>query len=244
MMKVILNTHMGMIPYIVDKPDFLKKYPTLLFLDDFIYDQSYFLDKINKAQLPDFFNNLHNYYLGIRNSTLVGKKYPFTLVSKKGRFRLSKETLEEIKKVTNSSQILLEGKEIIKDDDNKTDNHNRTGDNNRTDNNNKKNTDNDIKIDKDLRDNFVYKEPSTIEELNDFIRNDNIVIGTRFINECVEMGRILYRGEDDELIYKHICDTDYEYEKYLYSIKEINAYIFIAEKNYETLIKYIEEYEH
>jgi len=105
---------------------------------------------------------------------------------------------------------------------------------------------------------FCVIDPETLEEFNEKFskgRAENqpqdtqppgnqprnrLLFGTSFLNNLSKEGRILTVNSGDGSLFGsvHINDTEEEYTKYLYSINEINAFSFIAGKNYEIFGRY------
>lgn len=81
---------------------------------------------------------------------------------------------------------------------------------------------------------LVLVEPTDISE---FTKSDTKIYGTHIINELTNKGMLLLI-EDSGLTCRHLNDTDFEYEKYLLSINEMNAFTFISEHNYRVLFEY------
>lgn len=74
-------------------------------------------------------------------------------------------------------------------------------------------------------------------DLSEYIKTEEKLYGTSLINELTKKAMIL-SIEDNKLKKTHLNDTNFEYEKYLLSIDEINAYTFISNHNYKTLYEY------
>ena len=85
--------------------------------------------------------------------------------------------------------------------------------------------------------NEVY-EP---RDLNDFNNSSHKLIGTQFINDLIDQGMIIYE-KDGVLISKHLNETDYEYQKYMLKINEMNAFSFICDYNYKVLYDFLNKY--
>lgn len=80
-------------------------------------------------------------------------------------------------------------------------------------------------------------EPADIDELARLISEGKRLFGTGFINRMTESGRVL-SIEGGCLCCRDIGETDHEYVKYMFSIKEMNAFTFISENNYRVLFEF------
>ncbi|KAM0679600.1 hypothetical protein GINT2_002230 [Glugoides intestinalis] len=80
-------------------------------------------------------------------------------------------------------------------------------------------------------------EPRDLEEFNQGCFR---VFGTDFINKMTEEGKLLIE-EEGRLKAKHLNETEFEYEKYLFEIKEMIAFTFISEHNYKVLYEFVKQ---
>lgn len=120
MEKVILSTTLGQINYLRNLPD---GFSIKIYLDDFIYRNSLFLE-VNKINLHQFLNTTRTIYIDSKNKTQVitknGKKS--ILSSVHGNFFYTKDDYENIiSKISDNIQIfdfdtkelLINGKQFI-----------------------------------------------------------------------------------------------------------------------------------
>lgn len=86
---------------------------------------------------------------------------------------------------------------------------------------------------------LVIDEKEFVEpvDLNGYAKCQNVIFGTQIINKLTSDGMMLY-VDDATLKCKHLNDTDNEYEKYMLSINEMNAFTFISEHNYRILYEF------
>jgi len=77
-------------------------------------------------------------------------------------------------------------------------------------------------------------EPTALSE---YVRGTETVFGTQIVNDLTAKGMLIYL-DGDKLSCKHLNETDHEYEKYMLSINEMNAFTFIAEHNYKALYEF------
>lgn len=82
-------------------------------------------------------------------------------------------------------------------------------------------------------------EPKDLEDFNNIIKKaQKTVFGTSFINKMTEAGDLLFINVDSKTVFSKNITSDInieniEYYSYLHSIKEINAFSFISEWNYQ-----------
>lgn len=83
-------------------------------------------------------------------------------------------------------------------------------------------------------------EPKNLDDFNELVRSQSL-FGTQFINDLIDEGMMLYIDNGSHLLCsRHLKDTGFEYQKYLLSINEMNAYSFVSENNYRVFYEYIE----
>lgn len=82
-------------------------------------------------------------------------------------------------------------------------------------------------------------EPKSLKDFNE-LSEGQCLFGTQFINDLTDAGMVLHIDNEGHLDSRHLDETDFEYQKYLLSINEINAYSFISESNYRVLYEYVE----
>lgn len=82
-------------------------------------------------------------------------------------------------------------------------------------------------------------EPRDLDDFNK-LAESHTLFGTQFIDDLVDAGMMLYIDDEKHLLSRHLKDTDLEYQKYLLTINEMNAYSFISENNYKVFHEYIE----
>lgn len=82
-------------------------------------------------------------------------------------------------------------------------------------------------------------EPADLGELITMLEGGTRLFGTGFVNRMTEAGSVL-RIEDGKLVCRDISETDHDYVKYMFSIKEMNAFAFISENNYRVLSEFFD----
>lgn len=80
-------------------------------------------------------------------------------------------------------------------------------------------------------------EPKDLKEFNE---GNFRVFGTGFINKMTEEGKLLI-NENGKLRSKDLNETEFEYEKYLFGIKEMLAFTFLSEHNYKVIYEFVNE---
>lgn len=75
-------------------------------------------------------------------------------------------------------------------------------------------------------------------DLDDFNNSTAKLFGTSFINQMVDKGELLYI-DGDRLCSKSILDSEDEYHKYIWSLKEIISFTMLAEKNYKVFSEFL-----
>lgn len=78
---------------------------------------------------------------------------------------------------------------------------------------------------------FNDKEVYEPKNLDDFNNGNQEMVGTQFINDLIDQAILIYE-ENGILMCKHLNETDLEYQKYLLSINEMNAFAYISDHNY------------
>lgn len=81
-------------------------------------------------------------------------------------------------------------------------------------------------------------EPKDLSEFKSMQERKDVIFGTLFINELTEKGMMIFIDDNNDLQVRHINDSECEYEKYMFSINEMNAFTFISENNYRILNDY------
>lgn len=180
-----------------------------------------FLSKKIKVYLDDFLYKDSFYdkntkypiknFISAEEEVIVGfKGKPTPLISKRGHYKLTKEKYKET--------LALMGANTYAEYD--------TG--------------------KIFFDKTEIIEPADLDSFNLLLQsesNGSLIVGTQFINDLVEKSMILYCKKMDgakiELSAKHLNDTEHEYQKYLLSINEMNAFAFVSETNYKNFHDFV-----
>lgn len=84
----------------------------------------------------------------------------------------------------------------------------------------------------------IIQEPKNLEDFRQKLKDGVKYFGTEFINKMVEDGLLLKIDETGDLKAEHINQSNFEYQKYLFSINEMNAFTFISENNYKIFHDY------
>ncbi|ELA41086.1 uncharacterized protein VICG_01879 [Vittaforma corneae ATCC 50505] len=197
----VITTSIGCVPYVVDCEHAHFKKTRKVFLDDFLYKNSFY-DKNFEADLKTFIGTDSEVILGFKSSDALCKNTRI-IASKRGNYRLTEARYNEILKLMKVDKFA------------------------------------DFKTGKIKVNNLELVEP---KDLSEFTKCDNKIYGTQLINELTESGLLLFI-EDSKLACRHLNDTDFEYEKYLLSINEMNVFTFISEHNYKTLFEYALQHE-
>lgn len=207
----VITTEKGIIPHIIDGPVYDLKKPFKIFLDDFLYKESYY--EKNKLSIHEF--------IGIQNEgkrILVSAKYKGSvLVSKKGHYKLSEVDFKNvIDRIKSSNEILINAdykeNRLFMDEI-------------------------EVVEPKDLND---FNRLVDIKEGNlifgtDFINKISNEACLLYQKDSVLIS--IHINDSNVNDFKNI--NNLEYIKYLYSIKEMNSYSFITEYNYIYFNEYI-----